>query len=238
MARAGGGLAALLYAPCKVRTVVSGVPILVTQTTGYPFQDAVAITVRPDLPVHFPLALRVPGWANGVAVSINGASVQAQPEGGFVTIARTWMAADRIDISFDIDTRRRTTAAGHSVVEHGALLYVLPIGENWKKWRPHGPTADWQVYPMDAWNYGLSAGTALRRVERPLGAVPFSRRDPAAVVTVVGRPVPEWVEAHGGYAEPPPVQPAVAGDDARTLSLIPYGAAKLRVTVFPTLKSP
>ena len=53
-------------------------------------------------------------------------------------------------------------------------------------------------------------------------------------MTTSGRFVPEWIEAHGGYAEPPPGGMKGSGDQ-HPLTLIPYGAAKLRITAFPTL---
>ncbi|MDH7639097.1 beta-L-arabinofuranosidase domain-containing protein [Sphingomonas oryzagri] len=234
MATAGGGLAAMLYAPCTVSTVVGDVPLRIEQATDYPFRDTVSIALHPEREVAFPLVLRVPGWARSAKISINGAPAHAASSRGFVTIRRSWRAGDRVEASFDVATRRVETADGASTVEHGALLYVLPIEENWEKWRPRGLTADWQVYPASPWNVGLAPDASLHRTERAVSPTPFSRRSPAAVVTTSGQAVPEWIEAHGGYAEPPP-RGLTGNGDQRPLTLIPYGAAKLRITAFPTL---
>jgi hypothetical protein len=47
--------------------------------------------------------------------------------------------------------------------------------------------------------------------------------------------VPEWkMEDH--VAAPPPQSPATTSQPEQTLTLVPYAAAKLRITAFPELK--
>jgi hypothetical protein len=117
------------------------------------------------------------------------------------------------------------------------LLFALPIDESWQKWRTRGLTADWEVYPTTAWNYALT-NAPLSRAEHPISPVPFSRRAPPVTIAATVIPVPDWVEAHGGYADPPPQSPLALNDaKPQTVSLIPYGAAKLRVTALPVARA-
>lgn len=237
MGTADGGLAALVYAPCRVRTVVADVPVSLAVTTDYPFRDTVAVDVAPSRPARFPIKLRVPGWAKAMTVTVNGAPVPGERSDGFLTIARTWSPGDAIAIRFAFEVAREPGFNGAVTVARGPLLFALPIAENWQKWRTRGLTADWEVYPASSWNYAL-AEAPLTLAEHSISSVPFSRRTPPVTVAATLVRVPDWVEARGGYADPPPPSPvALADAKPETVSLIPYGAAKLRVTALPVSRA-
>lgn len=236
MASADGGLAAMVYAPCTVRTVVGEVPVALTETTEYPFRDSIAVAVDPERPVAFPLKLRVPAWARKATVLVNGKPADATPAKGFATIARTWAKGDRVEIAFMNETRMAEGFNRSVSVEHGPLIFSYPIGERWEKLKQRGLTADWQVFPTGPWNYGVAQGAALRRTEHPVSPVPFSRKSPPVAVTVSMASVPAWIGS-GGHAAPPPVGPVAVGSKPETVTLIPYGAAKLRITSFPTVRA-
>jgi len=50
-----------------------------------------------------------------------------------------------------------------------------------------------------------------------------------------GRRIPEW-KLINGSAAPPPQSPVSSTEAVEPLTLIPYGAAKLRITAFPLLE--
>ena len=50
-----------------------------------------------------------------------------------------------------------------------------------------------------------------------------------------GRRIPEWTLINGSAA-PPPASPVRSMEPLAPLTLIPYGAAKLRITAFPLLE--
>lgn len=236
MGTADGGLAALVYAPCTVRTIVSDMTVDLTVTTDYPFRDNVAIDVSPSRPARFPVKLRIPAWAKAMVVTVNGAPVSANRSDGFLVIDRVWHR-DVIAIRFVFEVEREPGYNDAVSVARGPLLFALPIGENWQKWRNRGLTADWEVYPAGPWNYALTAAPLIP-AEHPISSVPFSRRAPPMTVTAKLVRAPDWVEAHGGYADPPPPSPiAITGRETETVSLIPYGAAKLRVTALPEARA-
>jgi len=236
MASADGGLAAMIYAPCEVVTSVGNVRVRLSEATDYPFRDQIHITVEPERPLAFPLKLRVPGWARGARVSVNGQSVSNTARDGFIVVDRTWHTGDRVDLAVDVETRTVPGFNRSVSVQHGALLFSLPIHERWEKLRDHGLTADWEVYPISAWNYGIEEGARFQRIEQPISSIPFSSRSPPVVITTKARPVPTWT-TDTDYASAPPVSPVPLPDGApEVVTLIPYGAAKLRITSFPTIK--
>ena len=237
MATADGGLAAAAYAPCEVATTVRGVSLRLEQATDYPFRQQVKITVHPESPVAFPLRLRMPGWSPHTAIKVNGKLVAAAAPGSFATIERSWKAGDTVELAFDAQPVAEAGFNGSHSFTFGALVFSLPIRENWVLWRKRGLTADWQVYPGSRWNYGVSAAARAVVSEHALPVSPFAG-PPSLTLAVEGRSVPVW-KAEEGAADPVPAQPKAAADEpATTLTLVPYAVAKLRITSFPVIASP
>ncbi len=235
MASADGGLAAMVYAPSDLTTVVNDVAVRIATETDYPFRDSVSMRLSPERAVTFPLKLRVPAWTESAQVRVNGQIMPVTVEKGFATISRRWSPGDRLDLTYTIATK--AVAGFHNAVSvaHGPLLYVLPIGERWEKLQQRGLSADWQVFPTTDWNYGLASNCHFARNEHAVPRIPFSGRSPAATVEVSALRVPAW-KADGSFAAPPPVGPVnVPGATSERLTLVPYAAAKLRITEFPTV---
>ena len=229
MACADGGLAAMLYAPCEVATTVGGVPVRIAQTTDYPFRHTVSIRVDPARAAAFPIKLRVPGWARAATISVNGHTQPAVAPGGFATITRTWHAGDRIELAFAalphiVEGYRRALS-----IADGPLLFALPIDEQWRKWRQRGLSADWEVVPQGPWAFALAPDAMLRRIDRPVPPVPFTRHAPAVTIVTQVKAVHGWTLIDGAAA-PVPAQPATGA--VQQVTLIPYAAAKLRLTAF------
>lgn len=72
--------------------------------------------------------------------------------------------------------------------------------------------------------------------ESEVGAAPFSRRDAPVRLRAKARKVNEW-RAVDGAADPLPEGPVASAEPEETIELIPYAAAKLRITAFPQCKS-
>lgn len=235
MATADDGLAATAYAPCEVRTVVKGTPVHLAVETDYPFRGAVKITLQPERPIEFPLMLRLPSWAHGASLRLNGHSHPLPDVGRFVRLEQSWKAGDIVELSFPMKPRTSPWFNDSIAVECGPLVFSYGIGESWVKLRDRGLTADWQVFPASGWNYALDP-TNLSATEGPISEIPFSRKNPPVRVTAKARKIDTW-RAEDGVANAVPQSPVTSTAKEEEIALIPYGAAKLRITAFPQLKT-
>jgi uncharacterized protein len=230
-----GGLAAVLYSPCELRTTVQGTEVSIREETEYPFRGQVRIRVAPSAPISFPLRLRIPAWAGETVVMLNGQKIEAEDEAGFAKLARTWKSGDIVELQFPMTPRVLTGYNDSVSVERGPLVFSLPIGESWLKLRDRGMTADWQVFPSTQWNYALSP-QKIEVEEHPIGNTPFALKEAPVKLKVDARKLPSW-QAVDGAADPVPQSPVSSQETTESITLVPYAAAKLRITSFPVLRS-
>jgi hypothetical protein len=239
MASADDGLALAAYGPSQVRASVRGVEVTVDEATEYPFRDRVSLIVAPATKVHFPLYLRVPAWASEATVTVNGQKVDGVRAASFQRIEREWQKGDGVEIVLPMKVRTVAGYNGSISVERGPVVYSLGIGESWSRLKQTGPVSDFEVYPTSAWNYGLrvdaaSPASSFRVKEAPVARQPFDRGTPAVSLQATARRLPQWVIVDDSAA-PPPQSPVTAAGKDEVVTLIPYGAARLRITSFPVL---
>jgi DUF1680 family protein len=235
MATPDDGLAAVAYAPSEVSTVVrGGVRVRVTEDTDYPFRETIRLRVQPSAAAEFPLVLRVPAWATGAAIAVNGKPEARVQAGGWHKLERRWRAGDTVTLRFPMDVRLSRWYNDSMALDRGPLVFSLRIGEDWRKLRTVGPAADWAVSAVTPWNYALAvqSGADVKAEERPIGDYPFSAAGAPVLLHVPARRLPQWGMANGS-AEPPPPSPVSTSEPIEQITLIPYGAAKLRITAFP-----
>ena len=240
MATSDDGLAAVAYGPSEVHTRVRGIPVSIVEDTDYPFRDRIRLTVNPAKNAPFPLELRIPQWTTAAHISVNGQPERSAGQGSFHRIDREWRVGDVVEISLPMKLRVSRWYQNSIALERGPLVYSLKIGEDWKKLRDRSPAADWEVFPTTPWNYGLLLDpdrpeASIQVQERRVGDYPFSAEGAPVELMANGRRIPEW-KLINGSAAPPPQSPVSSTEAVEPLTLIPYGAAKLRITAFPLLE--
>jgi hypothetical protein len=234
MATPDQGLAAVVYGPSEVRTTVAGgVPITVDERTEYPFRDTVSLVVRPERPARFPLVLRIPVWASGAAVAVNGQPQPGVKPDAFYRLEREWKSGDTVELRFPMAIRPTTWFNNSMAVERGPLVYSLKIGESWHKIKQTGPAPDLEVYPSTPWNYAILPGSFEVR-QKPMSKQPYSAESAPIEILAKGKRLTSW-QVVDDSAGPLPVSPVTSKLPEETITLIPYGAAKLRITAFPVL---
>ncbi|NUR96108.1 MAG: transcriptional initiation protein Tat, partial [Kribbellaceae bacterium] len=238
LATTDNGLAASMYAASKVTaTVGSGETVTVVQETDYPFSDRLQFTVNAERPVRFPFYLRRPGWAVDASVKVNGEHVDVA--GDWMKVERTWHSGDRVELTLPMRTTTRVWSDNHDSVsvDRGPLTYSLKIDERYER---IGGTEEWpelSVYPESPWNYGLVAGASFDLVQRSGGEDPFTADGVPLALTTQAQRIPQWetdVEDVVGLLQQ---SPARSVEPVETVTLIPMGAARLRVTSFPQVSA-
>lgn len=230
-----GGLAAVAYAPCTVSAGLDSGAVRVTVDTEYPFRDTIKLTVEGG--GTFALRLRIPTWAEGAQVSVDGGA--PADAGGFHCIERDWSGSTRVELRLPMRTRLERRYHDSVAVLRGPLVYSLKIGESWKQVKGEAPHADWEVHPTTQWNYGLALDegnpdASVSYETRPIGDCPFSPDGAPVEATVKGRLVPEWGLQHNAAGDLPQ-SPVTSEEPEVDLTLIPYGCTNLRVTEFPLI---
>jgi DUF1680 family protein len=241
MATPDDGLAALVYAPCEVRAqVAGGAECVFREETHYPFEETIRLVYDGPDGVSFPLHLRVPAWAEGAALRVNGEAA-GQPEAGSIArLARDWRDGDRVELQLPMRVRVSRWHEQSAAAERGPLVFALRRREAWSKVRGEEPYADYEIRTEDPWNYGLVDAD----VREPEGAFevrvgevpaqPWSAAVAPLEIVARGRRVPEW-QAYGAAAGPLPWSPIRSQQRDEQVTLVPYGCTKIRISEFPVV---
>src|SRR5581483_1572667 len=126
-----------LYGGSSTRLAVAGTRVAIRQTADYPWTGRVTIAVDPEQPAEFSLKLRIPGWAHGETLRVNGAPVAtADRVRGYVEIKRTWQAGDIVDLDLPMPVERVYSHPdvrmdiGRVVLKRGPLVYCVEQVDN------------------------------------------------------------------------------------------------------------
>ncbi len=246
LATPDNGLCASLYAASEVSAKVGGgAEVHISEDTDYPFGETVTLKLATAKNVAFPLYLRVPGWCEGAAVQLNGKALDAPPHPlGFLVVNRTWADGDTLTLRLPMRISVRTWAKNKDAVSvnYGPLSFALDIKEKWQRYGNNAQWPEWEVLPGSDWNYGLVLNEAaaaksfeLVRKPGPLAAQPFTPEAAPVELKAKARKIPAWQADHlnvVGLLQP---SPAKTDEPVETITLIPMGAARLRISMFPTI---
>ncbi len=245
MATPDNGLAAVFYAASEVTAKVGdGQQVTLKSTTLYPFEDTIQFTVSTTRLVQFPLYLRIPGWCEKPALRINGKKtvVYAEPR-TFLVIDRKWRPGDTVELTLPMTLQLRYWIRnGNTVsVDRGPLTYALKIGEKYVR---HGGTDAWpafEVYPTTAWNYGLvidadkplDSQFEVHQKTWPKDNQPFEAQAAPLEIRAKARKIENWKPDPLGLIGEVQPSPIRSTESVETVTLIPMGAARLRISAFP-----
>ena len=246
LATPDSGLCASLYAPSTVTAKVGdGTSVTFVESTNYPFSDMITLTLSTPKAQTFPLYLRIPGWCASPVLKVNGQSATVKAGPTYVTINRTWANGDVVTLQLPMQTAVQTWTNNHNAVSvnYGPLTFSLQIGENFSQF--DNSTAQWpeyQVYPTTAWNYGLVLNASnpaqsftVTKSSGALAANPFTQQTVPITMQVQAQPITNWKTDDQNVVTPLQNSPALSSVAAQTVTLIPMGAARLRITSFPTI---
>lgn len=128
-----GGLFVSQYVPSEVIWNHGGQNITLTQTTHYPEAETVDFALKMPRPATFTVNLRIPAWAQGARVSVNGkAQKTAAAPDQWLALKRAWKSGDRVSLHLALAVREVPIDAQHFdrvAPMRGPVVLVQPEGE-------------------------------------------------------------------------------------------------------------
>ncbi len=261
MATPDKGLAAQLYSDGQVNAVAgNGQKVNITESTHYPFEEQVSFRINVAASVKFPLYLRIPAWCNNANVKVNGKviPVNAVP-GKYIKLTYTWKNGDVVALQLPMHIKVKTWGNNKNSVSvnYGPLTFSLKIAENYVKknskvdvqgdagWQKTVDPAKWPAYDIYAaspWNYGLlldkdaAASFAVIKKSWPKDDNPFTNTNAPIQLVAKGKQITSWTIDQYGLCAILPPSPVVSDQPEKTLTLVPMGGARLRISAFPVVK--
>lgn len=142
----------MAYGPCSLHHGDASL----TLDTLYPFRNSVSIRI--ECKKQFSLHLKIPAWARGYHVTLNGIAVTCDEKDGYASLLRAWEPNDTVTVTFETEVEPvvindSDNAGKHPLaIRYGALVYAYHIPEKWTpiKGNPMTPLPDgWSWYNVD-----------------------------------------------------------------------------------------
>jgi hypothetical protein len=240
--------------------VGDGTLVRIAEETRYPFEDMIRFKLSTDKPVTFPLYLRLPAWCATPQVSVNRRTTKTDPQlGRFVRIEREWKNGDVVTLRLPMQVSVRQWERNHNSVsvDYGPLTFSLKIGERYDRhdstktaigdssWQKGADPSKWpsyEIHPTTPWNYGLvlneknpAQSFKVKKGKWPMDDFPFTTDAAPITMTVKEKKIPEWQLDRHGLCAVLQDSPVRSDEPVETVSLIPMGAARLRISAFPVI---
>ncbi len=261
LATPDNGLCAALYSASEVTAQVGhGAKVQIAEETHYPFEEKIKFTVHTEQAVSFPLYLRVPAWCPAAAVAVNGKSLAASNAAGkYLRLDRQWKEGDVVTLSLPMTLTVKEWTANHDSVSvnYGPLTFSLKIGERYVRrdssktaigdsaWQKSADPSKWpsfEIFPTTPWNYGLvldatnpADAFTVQKLVWPKDDYPFTPDSTPIQIIARARKIPNWTLDRYELAAALQSSPVTSSEPLENVTLIPMGAARLRISAFPTI---
>jgi len=112
--RDSNGLYVNLYLPSTLRWTQDGSQLSLTQKSDYPLEGGLRLELTASKSTEFSIHLRIPAWAQGASIAVNGKRVPGSYHPGqFAELHRVWKNSDRIEVEFPMPLRLESIDARH-----------------------------------------------------------------------------------------------------------------------------
>lgn len=247
------GLAVGAYGPNKVTaTVGNETKLTIIQTTNYPYEDTVTLTLNADKTDTYPIYIRVPEWCKNASIMVNGHQVKGElVEGGYARLTAAWEDGDIITLDFPAEISATITDNNSVSIRRGAVLFALEIKEKWKKitynplnWNLTRDYPSYNITPGSDWNYALEnfnfedISSNFVMIRNPIeDDMQYQLSDVPVVLEAKARKIKDWLLNNDlQIAGDTPVSPVASErleSETVTVRLVPYAFTRLRITLLP-----
>ncbi len=131
------GVWTVLYLGNSATVALKAGKVKLTEETNYPWDGDVKFTVEPATSFAFDLHLRVPSWCKGEpTLTVNGETIAAKADKGYLTIGRTWKAGDVVKLNLPMPVQRVyadphvKADVGKVALQRGPIVYCLEGVDN------------------------------------------------------------------------------------------------------------
>lgn len=120
-----------LYGGAAASLPVAGGTVTLKETSNYPWDGSIRVTVDPEGAGEFTLSLRIPAWCKGASLAVNGTTLPLNPERGYARIKRVWAKGDVINLNLPMPAERTWANpevkmdVGRVALRRGPLVYCL-----------------------------------------------------------------------------------------------------------------
>ena len=255
-----GGLYIASYGPATIHMD----DMELSMQTQYPFRDTIRMMIDAPSPVERVIHLRIPDWCDSARICVNGETIQGGcTPAQFFPVARTWNSGDAIEICLPMKVVVKQLNDDDSwqhhplVIEYGALVFSLPIPEQWNvvKARSHTPLPeDWHwyevipqpvTYPSGdvfeqpclrkhaiSWNVAVDEAIDPDSIRVNFHEGGYVWEQPPLTLTLNGYKAP-YAFAPYTRKTHPVYQAPIDVTNEMQLTLVPYGCTALRITCIP-----
>ena len=126
------GIYVNLYIPGRIDWHQDAAACRLSIATEYPYTSAITMNLQLSQPRIFALKLRIPAWATGASVAVNGKRGAAPTPGTFASIEREWRSGDRVELDLPLRRRLQPVDAEHPnlvALLSGPLALMRILGE-------------------------------------------------------------------------------------------------------------
>ena len=261
MATSDNGIAAAIFGACIASAKVSdGKSVEIVEDSNYPFEESICFTINPSEKVSFPFYIRIPMWTENSTVSVNGKPIAVKLlPGKYLCLEREWKKGDRVvlEIPMKLSQSVWTVNQNSRSIHYGPLTFSLKIKENYKqvsstetaigdsKWQKNADAAKWpsyEIYPGSDWNYALvidetqslEKNFEVVKKKWPSNNYPFTVDNAPIEIKANGKKLLTWkIDGNGLTSELPIPENRKFAPETENITLIPMGAARLRISAFP-----
>jgi hypothetical protein len=162
----------------------------------------------------------------------------------YIAIDRTWNDGDVVRLRLPMKIAVRKWAKNHDSVsvDYGPLTFSLLIGERWTRYGGDDKWPEQEVFATTPWNYGLvldekepAASFVVELSRKPLAKQPFAPEAAPVRLKAKVRRIPAWQQDSTGLIRPLQASPVKSEEPIESITMIPLGAARLRIASFPTI---